>query len=100
VISNNGGSEPRWSRDGRQLFFESSGKMVAIDIVPGPGLVTGVPHALFSIAGYRTARNRQQYDVAPDDQHWVMIKDLTDAPHGKIVLVENWLQELQRKTKR
>jgi serine/threonine-protein kinase len=100
LISNNGGSEPRWSRNGRELFYESNGKMVAVDVAPGAGLVTGVPRPLFSIAGYRTARNRQQYDVAPDDQHFVMIKDLTDDPRGKIVLVENWLQELKRKTTR
>ncbi len=100
LISNNGGSEPRWSRSGRELFYESNGRMVAIDIGPGAGLVTGVPRPLFSIAGYRTARNRQQYDIAPDDQHFVMIKDLNDDPRGKIVLVENWLQELQRKTRR
>ncbi len=63
-VSTNGASEPRWSSDGRQLFYESNGQMMSVAIGPGPGLNTGTARTLFSIAGYRTARNRQQYDVA------------------------------------
>ena len=35
----------------------------------------GAPRALFSLAGYAAARNRQQYDVAPDDRRFMMIKE-------------------------
>jgi hypothetical protein len=52
------------------------------------------------VAGYRFARNRAQYDVAPDDKHFVMIKDLGGNTPGDAVYVENWFRELLAKVKR
>ena len=57
------------------------------------------PRALFSLAGYRRARNRQQYDVAPGDQRFIMIKDPPVPPIPTVVLVENWFPELLAKVK-
>ncbi len=98
-VSTNGASEPRWSSDGRQLFYESNGVMTSIGIGPGPGLNTGTARALFSIAGYRTARNRQQYDVAPDGRHFVMIRDLPSDARGRVVYVEHWWPALRAKVR-
>jgi len=51
------------------------------------------------VAGYRAARNRPQYDVAPDDRRFVMIRDRADDARGQVVYVENWLEELKARTK-
>jgi hypothetical protein len=51
------------------------------------------------VAPYRSARNRQQYDVAPDDRHFVMIRDLAGSG-SDLVYVENWAPELLAKVKR
>ena len=81
LVSRGGGIEPRWSHSGRQLFFKSGNQMMAVDITPGTTFVAGTPRPLFSLSGYRSARNRQQYDVAPDDKHFVMIRErTTDTP--------------------
>ena len=55
------------------------------------------PRALFSVAGYRTARNRAQYDVSPDGQRFVMIRESSAT---SLVYVENWFSELLAKAKR
>jgi hypothetical protein len=68
-------------------------------VTPGPTLVTGVPRPLFSVAGFRSARNRQQYDVSPDDRRFVMIRDLRGEHPGDVVYVENWFRELRAKVK-
>jgi eukaryotic-like serine/threonine-protein kinase len=97
MVSNGGGAEPRWSRDGRELYFVSGGKLVAVAVPPGSSFTPGAPRALFSLEGYRRARNHPQYDVAPDGR-FVMIRE----PGGAVgaVYAENWFAELRAKVNR
>ena len=97
VVSRDGGSEPRWSGSGRELFFQSLGQMMVVAVPPGPTFTPGLPRALFSVQGYRTARNRSQYDVTPDGQRFVMIRESSATT---LVYVENWFAELLAKAKR
>jgi Tol biopolymer transport system component/tRNA A-37 threonylcarbamoyl transferase component Bud32 len=98
-VSQNGGNEPRWAHTGRELFYKSQGRLMAVDITPGPTLSVGLPHALFPVAAYRSATNRKQYDVAPDDRHFVMIRDLPEG-EGDVVVVEHWFTELDAKMRK
>ena len=100
MVSRGGGTEPRWSSTGRELFFESGGQLMVVDVPSGPSFNPGNPKALFSLAGYHRARNRQQYDVAPDGQRFLMIKEASNAVSAGVVYVENWLPELRAKIKR
>jgi Tol biopolymer transport system component len=97
VVSRDGGTEPRWSHSGRELFYRGGNRLMAVDVAPGQTFVAGTPHPLFSLAGYRSARNRQQYDVAPDDRRFLMIREPADAGPGTVVYVENWAAELRAK---
>jgi len=99
LVSRDGGSEPRWAHGGRELFYKSGGRFISVPVTPGPTLTLGPPRVLFSVAAYRSARNRQQYDVAPDDQHFVMIRNLPRSA-GDVVYVENWFPELLAKVRR
>jgi len=96
LISRGGGVEPRWARNGRELFFKSGGQLMAVTVPPGPSFLPGVPHPLFSLTGFRAARNRPQYDVAPDGR-FVMIRESASA--GGLVYVENWFEELKAKVR-
>ena len=99
LISRDGGSEPRWAHSGRELFYKSGGQLMVVPVAPGASFVPGVPRALFSVAGYASARNRQQYDVAPDDRRFLMIREFEHSG-GEVVYVENWFTELKTKVKR
>jgi eukaryotic-like serine/threonine-protein kinase len=94
-VSRGGGNSPRWSHSGRELFFESGGMLVAVAVPPGPALTPGPPRPLFELAGFRVARNRPQYDVAPGDQRFVMIREPGSAAR-EVVYVENWFAELEQ----
>ena len=96
VVSRAGGSEPRWSGNGRELFYTLGGRMMAVSVPPGPVFAPGPPRALFSVAGYRAARNRPQYDVSPDGQRFLMIRENSAS---QVVYVENWFAELLAKAK-
>lgn len=99
LISRGGGSEPRWAHSGRELFYKSGNQLMVVPVEPGPTLTLGVPRALFTVSGYASARNRQQYDVAPDDRRFIMIKE-PERNAGEVVYVENWFTELKERVTR
>jgi serine/threonine-protein kinase len=94
LVSRGGGTEPRWSRSGRELFFKSEGRLVVASIGAGATLDVGDPRPLFSLEGYRGARNRQQYDVAPDGR-FLMIKDPQAGAASPVVYAHGFLGQLR-----
>ena len=89
-ISINGGTAPRWSRDGKQIFFVSQQQLVAVSFDARDFGATA-PKPLFKV---RVAGGvRDPYDVMPDGQHFV-IQDAEDQ-NEPITLLVNWPQLLQ-----
>jgi serine/threonine-protein kinase len=96
LVSSTGGSEPRWAHSGRELFFrDGAGRFVVVDVAVGAGISFGEPRVLFPATQYISAQNRQQYDVAPDDQRFLMIPS-GQIGQSRLIYVENWLQELEQ----
>ena len=93
TISNGGGTEPLWSRDGR-LFYRKAGDLIAISYSTTPGFAVTSRRVLFS-GRYDTHPFHQNYDVAPDGKHFVMIKPGSAKP--QVVVVVNWLEEFRRR---
>jgi serine/threonine-protein kinase len=94
-ISTNGGLQPVWSRDGKELYYRSGGKMmVAATIQTEPQLrVTG--HRNLFEWKYVSCVVCQTYDVAPDGR-FLMIRDPKESPRQRINVVLNWFDELER----
>ncbi len=89
-----GGREPIWSRDGRELFYRSGREMFAVPVDTGRTFSTGKPVRLFE---GRFVSEVLDYDVAPDGR-FLMIKPSEEeqAPaHLNVVL--NWVDELVRR---
>jgi hypothetical protein len=99
AVSQGGGSEPRWAHSGRELFFKSRGRLMSLPVTPGAGFAPGSARALFSVAAYANAVNRPQYDVAPDDGRFVMIRRPERSGTEDVVLVENFLTDLKARVK-
>jgi hypothetical protein len=98
LVSGGGADSPRWSRSGRELFFESGGMLMTVAVPPGPTFAPGAPRPLFSLAGFRVARNRPRYDVAPGNQGFVMIREPGSAAR-EVVYVEHWFAELEERVR-
>ena len=97
-ISTEGGREPRWARNGRELFFRTADKMMAISLETAPAFRPAAPHVLFQGPYLRTATITPEYDVTPDDQHFVMIQPSEDAAlNTQLKVVLNWVEELKRR---
>jgi dipeptidyl aminopeptidase/acylaminoacyl peptidase len=93
-VSTLGGIQPRWSSDGRELYYIApNGTLMAVPItMKGTALEPGTPVALFQTriwGGGTNATQGQQYDVAPDGR--VLINVVTNAAAAApITLLLNW----------
>jgi hypothetical protein len=91
-VSDDGGTEPVWSRSGRELFFRGSGQMLAVTVTPIPAVTAGRPVALFRDLYFLNRWQSRTYDVGPDDR-FLMVKDANEIIIGQIEIVLNWVVE-------
>ncbi len=97
-ISTEGGTEPVWNRNGRELFYRSGDKMMAVDIATQPGFAAGTPRMLFEGQYVPAPGASPNYDVSPDGQRFLMLKPVEQAQAAtQIVVVQNWFEELKRR---
>jgi len=99
VISTRGGKEPVWSPDGHELFYRRADEMMVVAVDTAEMFHAGPPTVMFvgrydldnSAGGLGGVPN---YDVAPDGQRFVMVKETTADP-PQLIVVLNWHQELK-----
>jgi Tol biopolymer transport system component len=94
-ITTGGGRDPAWSRDGRELFYQSDTTMFAVPVTTEPAVAFGRAIALFD-GPYFDSTGRY-FDVAPDGR-FLMIKPgwLSARQDAPLHLVLNWTEELTR----
>jgi dipeptidyl aminopeptidase/acylaminoacyl peptidase len=96
-VSTTGGAEPRWSRDGRQLVYSNGNKMMSVEVETKSGFAAGSPRLLFD-QPYAHGGPGSYYDMAPDGQHFVMLKvDETKSTQFELRVVLNWGEEVTRR---
>jgi hypothetical protein len=71
-VSLDGGTEPVWAHGGRELFFRSGDSLMAAAVVLSPSFAVTGRRLLFT-GSYLSGDTYREYDVAPDDQHFVML---------------------------
>jgi serine/threonine protein kinase/Tol biopolymer transport system component len=92
-VSSDGGTEPRWRADGREIFYISpDAKMIAVPFRssgPAPGI--GTPVTLFQTRKVRggTGNVQQQYDVSPDGRFLINV-NADENVASPIMLIMNW----------
>ena len=70
---------------------------MAVPITEGTTFIHGEPSQLFVVQGLeRAGGNTPFYDVMPGDERFVMILDANTS--GRLVFVENFLEELTGRT--
>jgi len=77
-VSVQGGVEPAWSRDGRELFYRAGDTMMVASVTLRPAFAVTGRRVLFGGAYLRGGPFRE-YDVAPDGQRFVMVQGGTAA---------------------
>jgi Tol biopolymer transport system component len=97
VSGDGGGGEPVWSPDGSELFYRSGDQMLVVSVQTEPTFSAGRPSALFEGSYYSSSISigLQYYDISPDGQQFLMIKE-AGAGQDQINVVLNWFEELKR----
>jgi eukaryotic-like serine/threonine-protein kinase len=108
-VSRERGTRPSWSRNGRELFYlaRDGGNtiLIRVSVEAGKTWIAGTPTELFTGRFFADdAPNGpgqgRTYDVSPDGQRFLMLKEGdgsgNDAPVRRLVVVQNWFEELKR----
>ena len=97
-VSTNGGSRPRWRRDGKELFYLGlDNKIMAADIKLGSATVdVGTVRASFPINPFGGA-GRDIYDVTGDGQRFLVASPGSEESSSPVTLVVNWTAEIKKK---
>jgi len=94
-VSADGGDEPRWSKDGTEIFYRDGRQMMSRRI-SSEGEPVGAPVTLFD-DDFLNRGLAIDYDVAPDGR-FLMLKP--EGPStGISAIAVNWLEELKRRTR-
>jgi Tol biopolymer transport system component/predicted Ser/Thr protein kinase len=99
-ISTEGGTEPLWNRNGRELFYRSGNKMMAVQVEAQPSFSASKPTMLFEreYAASQFPATGIAYDVSADGQRFLMVKEIEQASSAtQINVVLNWFEELKRR---
>jgi serine/threonine-protein kinase len=93
-LSSQGGTQPLWNRNGSEIFYRMGNKMMVVDVSAGVDRLLSPARQLFDQRYVFQNISAANYDVSPDGQRFVMIKD--EAGSGRLNVVLNWTQELKR----
>jgi len=101
TVSNGGGSQPLWSRDGKELFYlDTVNFLNRVPIEAGSSFTTGPQTKLLPrtyVATIPTYAGRQ-YDISRDGKRFLVMKEVattTNEEPTTIVIVQNWFEELR-----
>jgi hypothetical protein len=97
-VSLQGGTEPVWAHNGRELFYRNpAGDMVSATVTTQPTFAVGHQAVLFQGAAFLRDDSHREYDVSPDDRRFLMVRPRNTGANANLVMVENWFTELVEK---
>ena len=95
----NGGGQPRWRGDGKELYYVEGSTLMAVSVSTEPTFTLGQPHQLFESADLITIDGAATYDVAADGERFVTVSPVSDADEEaappKVRIVQNWYEEFR-----
>ncbi|HTR98302.1 MAG TPA: protein kinase [Bacteroidota bacterium] len=95
-VSQSGGDFPRWSHDGRRIFFLRNDDIVSVPVVPAAG-----EHAMsFAVGAEERAMTRPgifSFDVSPVGDMMVVAQQVNRSTWNRIGVVVNWSGELKER---
>jgi dipeptidyl aminopeptidase/acylaminoacyl peptidase len=95
-ISTNGGTDPCWSRDGRELFFLTLDQtLMSMPVASGPSFQPATPQALFRVR-VEAGNRRNVFCPAPDGKRFLFLLPLGET-NTPMTMVLNWRSGMERR---
>ena len=89
-ISTSGGEEPRWSADGRELFFRNDTRMMSARIGAGPSFQNDTPQVLFDGVYNLRSDSGVSYDVDPKGRFLMIRPAADDSTPASVRMILHW----------
>ena len=98
VVSNGGGVQPRWRRDGREILYLSpDGKLMSVEVsVNGSMFQSSAPKSLFAVNSRTDRVLSWLWDVTADGQRFLVVTEPENANATPITVVLNWQAALKK----
>ena len=94
-ISTAGGSQPVWSRDGKELYYRGERQLLAVSVRLSPAFSAGEQRRLFDDTYEIEHRDDRNYDVSVDGKRFLMLKVDRPSTSAQLTVVLNWFEELK-----
>jgi len=97
LISNAGGSDPRWKGDGKELYYRApDGKLMAVEVSTVPVFQAGVPRVLIQAPLIGALGITPTWDVTSDGKSFLFVTPAEQAAHAPFTVVLNWQAALKK----
>ena len=98
-VSETGGTDPVWSRSGRELFYLSGqNEMMSVAVARGSGFSFGRPRKLFSAAPYTPIPPVPAFDVSQDGR-FLLLRETTPTERNELIVVQNWVEDMKARAR-
>ena len=109
-VSRSYGAVQKWSPDGQELFYWNDDAIMAVKVETSPTFKAGTPKVLFQrtpVLSSNMGGRGIAWDISPDGKRFLMMKppetldeeitEIIEANPRKIIIVNNWFEELKQK---
>jgi serine/threonine protein kinase/Tol biopolymer transport system component len=94
-ISKNGGIQPRWRADGKELIYLEGNILMAVDVeTDSSSFSSGTPRALFRVQ--TSPQGRNAFLVTKDGRRFLVVEPAEGSADSTIAVRTNWLAQLER----
>ncbi len=99
LVSQGGGTEPRWSPDGATMYYQGQHEglpyLIAVAVAVGAEFTVGDRTPLFDVSEFEPSAPHANYDISPDGTRFAMVYQ---GPLSEMVFVLNWTEEVRRRS--
>ena len=96
IVSPDGGGQPRWRADGREIVFVVENRfLLAAAVDTRNGFHVDGPRRLFETRVARAVDERYQYAMTPDGQRFLVNTVTSPEPTARVTVMTNWMRALK-----
>ena len=96
-LSREGGVMPVWAKNGREVFYRYRNAIMSVPVTLGETFTSGTPQLLFEAPFYEGDPGSPNYDVAPDNQRFILVLPGSTEGPDRLHVIQGWKAEILRR---
>ena len=97
-ISTDVADEPRWSPDGKMLYYRKNSQIMAVPVSTATTFSAGVPTVLFNGFPAINVDSGISYDITADGKYFITTQPVRGTSYKNIAVVLHWIDEIRNLT--